>query len=448
MRDTVFALATAPGRAAVAIVRLSGPGAGTALDRLTGGRPPPRRAAVRTLRDPANGEAVDEALVLWLPGPGSFTGEDLAELHLHGGRAVVEAVVARLADLGLRTAEPGEFTRRAFEAGRLDLAQAEAIADLVDADTPMQRRQALAQLDGRLGERYDRWRLALVDILALLEASIDFPDEEIPPDLLDAALAPIRELRGDMAAALADTRGERVREGYRIALVGAPNAGKSTLFNRLVGREAAIVTPLAGTTRDVIEATAVLSGYPVVLADMAGLRATGDLVEAEGVRRARAWAGGASLRLFIVDRSGDDGDWREGAELLGPGDLVLLNKADLPAGSAAPAVRGWADAAGIERLEVAAADAASIEALHLVLEARVVAALGGAEAPAVTRQRHRDLLAAALEQVDRGLSNPSAGPELIAENLRLAGRELERISGRIDPEDVLDRVFAKFCIGK
>jgi tRNA modification GTPase len=443
MRDTIFALATAPGRAAVAVMRISGAQAGMALRALAGRMPPPRRAAMRRLRS-AEGQTLDEALVLWLPGPGSYTGEDVVELQLHGGAAVVAGVTWALLALGLRLAEPGEFTRRAFEAGRLDLDQAEGVADLIDAETEAQARQALAQLGGALGRRYEGWREALTHALAYVEAAVDFPDEDVPADVAGRALPLVASLVGDLEAALADAgRGERVRDGYRVALIGAPNAGKSVLFNALLGRDAAIVTPTAGTTRDVIEAPMVLAGYKVILADMAGLRASDDAIESEGVRRARAWAEGAALRIWVVDGAASDGAWRAAADLARPGDLLAMNKADLPPGTD----RGGVAGEGLQRIDVAAT-AGDVEPVRAALSARVIADLTGAEFPAATRARHEALLGdalAGLRQVDGAALET---PELAAEDLRLAARALERITGRIGAEDVLDAVFGSFCIGK
>jgi tRNA modification GTPase len=445
MTDTIFALATAAGRAAVAVVRVSGPSSAAVLQALAAPLPAPRRAALRRLRDPA-GEVLDEALVLWLPGPGSFTGEDSAELHLHGGRAGVEAVTAALAGLGLRLAEPGEFSRRAFENGKLDLTQAEAIADLVDAETEGQRRQALGQLEGGLSARYEAWRLRLIQALARLEAAVDFPDEDLPEALSTEVGRRVSDLADELEAALTDQgRGERVREGYRIALVGAPNAGKSSLLNRLAGREAAIVTDQPGTTRDVIEVPAVIEGFKVLFADMAGLRDSGDAIEAEGVRRARAWAEGADLRLWVVDRSAN-GAWRSGAGVTRPGDVLLLNKADRPAGTDAILAREPA-ADGLEVLQVSATTDHGLDALWAALAERV-RSLSGGDFPAVTRLRHRRHLqdaVVALRRAERGLA---LSPELGAEDLRHAGLALGRIAGRIDPEQVLDEVFSSFCIGK
>ncbi|HEY3797924.1 MAG TPA: tRNA uridine-5-carboxymethylaminomethyl(34) synthesis GTPase MnmE [Caulobacteraceae bacterium] len=444
MRDTIFAPATAPGRAAVAVVRMSGPGAGAALTALIGRRPAPRRATLARLS--WNGATLDDALVLWMPAPASYTGEDTAELQLHGGPAVVASVTEALLALGLRLAEPGEFTRRAFEAGKLGLDQAEGVADLIDAETKAQAAQALAQLGGALGRRYEGWRGLLTEALAQLEAAVDFPDEEVPADVAARAAPLISRLAAELRAALADSqRGERVRDGYRIAIIGAPNAGKSQLFNALIGRDAAIVTPTAGTTRDVIESPLTIAGYRVLLADMAGLRETGEVIEAEGVRRAREWAEGAALRLWIVDASAGEGVWREAKELARAGDVLVLNKADLPAGRDASAAQ--TAAAKLRRLSLSAQTGAGVSELFAAIETRMVADLAGAEFPAVTRARHAKALAAALAHLERAETG-LAGAELAAEDLRLAARQLARVTGYIGAEDVLDVVFSSFCIGK
>lgn len=447
MTDTIFAPATAPGRAAVAVVRLSGPRAGEALSALAGRRPAPRRAALRRLRAP-DGALLDEALVLWMPGPASYTGEDSAELHLHGGPAVVAGVLEALAALGLRLAEPGEFTRRAFENGRLDLAQAEGVADLIEAETEAQRRQALDQLGGALGRARDAWRSDLVEALALFEAAVDFPDEDLPADVARRARPALERLLADLTRAVEGVdRAERVREGYAIALVGAPNAGKSTLLNALARREAAIVTATPGTTRDVIEATLRLGGYKVILADTAGLRETTDEVEAEGVRRARLRAGTADLRLWVVDGAGDAGSAAPAPESLRPGDLCLVAKADLPAGDSVARALAEAAALGLEAHVLSARRPEDVAALEAALTRQVVAALGSSEPPAATRLRHAALLSEARSRLASALAM-AEDPELAAEDVRLAARALDRITGRIGPEDVLDRIFSTFCIGK
>jgi tRNA modification GTPase len=447
MRDTIFAPATAPGRGAVAVIRISGPAAGEALRALAGRLPRPRRASMRRLAGPG-GETLDEALALWFPAPGSYTGEDVAELHLHGGPAVVAGVTRALTALGLRLAEPGEFTRRAFEAGRLDLDQAEGVADLIDAETEAQARQAVAQLEGALGRRYGHWRGAVAEALAQLEAAVDFPDEEVPADVAARAGPVIDALAADLEAALAGARrGEGIREGYRIALIGAPNAGKSRLLNALLGRDAAIVTATPGTTRDVIEAPMVLAGYKAILADMAGLRETADAIETEGVRRARDWATSADLRLWVVDAGASDGVWREAEALAVAGDVLVLNKSDLAPGGDALEARAAAAERGLETLALSAATGEGVEALRVRLGARATADLAGSDFPAVTRERHRRLLGDALSLL-RSAQGALETPELAAEDLRLAARPLERVTGRIGAEDVLDVIFASFCIGK
>lgn len=444
MTDTIFAPATAAGRAAVAVVRLSGPQSGRAVKALAGRTPRPREAAVRLLRA-SDGTPIDQALVLWFEGPASYTGEDCAEFHVHGGPAVVASLLEVLADLGLRLAEPGEFTRRAFENGKLDLAQAEGVADLIEAETEAQRRQALDQLGGALGQAQARWRDQLIEALAMFEAAVDFPDEEVPADVAARARPVLQALIGELEEALADVRrGERVREGYRIALVGAPNAGKSTILNALARREAAIVTATPGTTRDVIEVPMRLAGYKALLADTAGLRDTRDEIEAEGVRRARAWAEEADLRLWVVDGSSDAAPT---APTLHAHDLCILNKADLPQGAETGHALVEARALGLDVLRISAWKPGDVAALEQALERRIIDALAGAELPTATRLRHRELLAEALERLTRALSLQD-DLELAAEDVRLAGRALDRITGRIDPEDVLDRVFSSFCIGK
>jgi tRNA modification GTPase len=447
MNDTIYAPATGAGRAAVAVVRVSGPRSADAVRSLAGDLPKPRRAALRQLA--RDGVALDDALVLWFQGPASYTGEDAAEFHVHGGRAVVEALLEALAAEGLRLAEPGEFTRRAFENGKLDLTQAEGVADLIDAETEAQRRQALGQLGGALSQRYDAWRGLLVQALAMLEAAVDFPDEELPEDVAARARPGLQALEAEIGVALTDAaRGRRVRDGYRIALVGAPNAGKSTLLNALAERDAAIVTSTPGTTRDIIEVPLTLGGYKTLLADTAGLRSTDDAIEAEGVRRARAWAAEADLRLWIIDAAMFHVKQSADLSTVQPGDWAVINKIDLVDSFRLEELREALSALGLRVVELAARKPGAAETARSALAAHVVAALSGAEFPAATRIRHAESLTEARTYIQRALSDVGLEVELAAEDVRLAARSLSRITGRIDPEDVLDRVFSSFCIGK
>lgn len=447
MTDTIYAPATGAGRAAVAVIRLSGPGSRTAVQALAGRLPKPRQAVLRRLR--LADRDLDDALVLWFEGPASYTGEDAAEFHVHGGRAVVESVLEALSTLGLRLAEPGEFTRRAFENSKLDLAQAEAVADLIDAETDAQRRQALGQLGGALGARYERWRGLLVEALAMLEAAVDFPDEELPEDVAERARPGLRTLLGEIDQAVGDAaRGRKVREGYRIALVGAPNAGKSTLLNALSDRDAAIVTATPGTTRDIIEVPLVLGGYKVLLADTAGLRKTDDAIEAEGVRRARAWAAEADLRLWVIDASTFHVEQGAADALLAAHDWVVINKNDIADAERLTALESQLGRGGRKVLSLAARKPGGAGPMLAALDDHVVAALSGAEFPAATRIRHAERLMEARGLISRALSDAGLEVELAAEDVRLAARALGRITGRIDPEDVLEKVFSSFCIGK
>jgi len=441
MSDTIYALASAAGRAGVAVWRLSGDKAGPALTALTGKPlPEPRKVQRTQLRDGV-GEVIDDGLVLWFAAPHSFTGEDVAELHLHGGRAVAAALTHRLGELGLRPAEPGEFSRRAFLNGKLDLTRAEAIADLVDAETAAQRRQALRQLDGGLAGLVEGWRSALIHAMAHLEAVIDFADEDIPDTLLGQSVREVRSLEAEMAGHLDERRsGERLRDGIHIAILGAPNAGKSSLLNRLAGREAAIVSAQAGTTRDVIEVHLDLGGWPVIVADTAGLRESACEIESEGVRRAEARAAGADLRLCVFDGALYPGLDAATLEMIDDATLVVLNKRDLmmtdvPAGIAGRPV-----------LAVSAKAGDGVDALVATLAEAVESRFAVGSAPVLTRERHRVAVAGAVQALKR--FDPAMGVEMAAEDLRLAARSLGRITGRVDVDEILDVIFHEFCIGK
>ncbi len=441
--DTICALASGSGRAGIAVFRVSGPKALWILRRLTGRNEfEPRRVYHAEFSDPASDEVVDDGLALYFSAPNSFTGEDVAEIHVHGGRAVTaDMLSAIMAAGGVRLAEPGEFTRRAFAAGKMDLTAAEALADLVDAETTAQRRQARRQLSGALGDLCLAWRARLVQAIAYFEAEIDFSDEDLPGGLPARTAAEIDAIRGEIQSRLADRQtGERIRDGLRVAIVGPPNAGKSTLLNYLAGRDAAIVSETAGTTRDVIEAHLDLGGYAVILADTAGIRATENAVEAEGVRRAARTAEEADVRLVVLDGAAWPEVPPDVAGAAAPDDMVVLNKCDL---LDADAIEGES---GLSPLPVSALRGHGMDLVVAELTRRVSRLSGGGEAPVVTRARHR----AALEQCVEALTrfDPEKSSELAAEDLRLAARSLGRVIGEIDVEDILDVIFRDFCIGK
>jgi tRNA modification GTPase len=502
---TIFALSSAPGKAGVAVIRVSGPRAGATLTSMAGSLPPPRSARFAALRNPATGELLDRALVLWMPGPRSFTGEDIAEFHTHGGRATVAAVLGALGrETGLRPAEAGEFARRAFVRGRLDLAEAEALADLIDAETAAQRRFALRGLEGGIGAQAEAWRSRALDALALAEAAIDFVDEgDVPDGLMARAGEAGAALAANIAAALDDGgRGERLRSGAVIVVAGPPNVGKSTLLNHLAGRDAAIVSPHAGTTRDAVEVHLDLGGYPATVVDTAGQRPAADPVEEEGVRRARARAAAADLVLWL-----DDDPSFPGCPVAGPAPLWRVRtKVDLVAQGAlsfetavartpsmartlpkvpsyprlAPASASVGNAEkpvdgrvkpGYDGREVAPrpwiASSAShsrnddrggphfaisvtrgdgLDTLTDALAAWLRDGFESGPEPLIARARHRAACEDALAALHR--LDGAGAPELAAEELRLAARSLGRIAGRVDVEDVLDRIFASFCIGK
>jgi tRNA modification GTPase len=437
---TIYALATPVGRSALAVIRLSGARAGAALTTLSGkALPKAREARVREMLCPETGRELDQALVVWMPGPHSFTGEDCVEIHTHGGLAVVESILRALSNIdGLRPAEAGEFTRRAVVNGRLDLTAAEAIGDLIDAETSAQQQQALRQMRGALGALYNGWRDRIKTALAHLEADIEFADEDLPGGLGQTALAALDGLTDDIVAHLADQRGERLRDGISVAIIGSPNAGKSSIINVLAKKDAAIVSPQAGTTRDVVEVSLVLAGVPVAIADTAGLRVSGDDIEMQGVARAKRRAEEADLRLLVVAPDALPGD---AVDLLVAGDFCLANKADL-----GPTALALPD--GVERVELSALTGQGVEEFRTVLTETLGARFGLAEQPALTRARHRVALEEALTYLRQAEEARHRALELAAEDLRLASRALGRITGQVDIEALLDIVFADFCIGK
>jgi tRNA modification GTPase len=460
-RDTIFALSSGRPPAAIGVVRISGPRARAALEALARRVPEPRRAGLARVRDPETGEPIDEALALWFPGPKSETGEDVAELQLHGGAAVIAAVLRALGRIeGLRLAEPGEFTRRAFEAGQLDLTAVEGLADLIGAETEAQRRQAYRQLKGLLGARAETWRTRLIEALALVEARIDFSDEaDVPEDLVGPALAVARELRGEIAEALSGAaRGERLRDGLVVAIAGPPNAGKSTLLNRMARREAAIVSPIPGTTRDVIEVHLDLGGYPVTVLDTAGIRDSSDPVEQEGVRRARQRAAEADLVLWVTDAANatdePEPNFGEAAESgrggVQPTVWTIRNKIDLLPTNYKTYNDNYKYESGSLNivLYLSASTGVGLDSFFAQLGRHLVDYFGS-EPALVSRERHRKALEITIASLDRALMEGVDGREdIIAEDLRAAANSLGRLIGRVDVEDVLDAIFRDFCIGK
>ncbi|EHH67731.1 tRNA uridine-5-carboxymethylaminomethyl(34) synthesis GTPase MnmE [Gluconobacter morbifer] len=422
--QVIFALATGAGRAAIAIMRASGSGSALILGALCGSLPAPRRASLRTLRH--DDEILDQAMVLWLPGPNSYTGEDGFELHLHAGPAVIARVADALTDLGARPAEPGEFTRRAVQKGRLDLLQAEAIADLVDAETESQRKQALRQADGALSRLYDSWAQRLRLVLAHQEALIDFPDEDLPAEVEDGLMTELTALRNEMDAHLHDNRGELMRQGLTVVIAGSPNVGKSSLLNVLSGTDAAIVTHRAGTTRDAIAVDWVLEGVRLRLVDTAGLRETEDEIEAEGIRRALFHVKQSDIVLHLIGPE-------ESVETLQEGEIPVRTKIDI-----APAPPNM--------LGISTRTGEGIVALRQLLAEQVKILTAGSAAPPLTRARHRAGIQDAAAHLDQ--ARTTLWPELRGEELRLSMQALGRLTGRVDVESLLDAIFGQFCIGK
>jgi len=438
--DTIFALATPAGRSGVAVLRVSGPMAGTIAEKIAGRLPTPRKAVLRKFYD-QNRVQIDQGLLLWFPAPNSFTGEPVVEFHVHGGQSVVESMFQTLSSMArTRPARAGEFTRRAFEHGKLDLTAVEGLADLVAAETESQRRQALRQMEGGLGNIYEVWRRRLLQAQAAIEAEIDFSDEDLPAGLRQNAQIELLGLIKEMRDHLADgRRGEILRRGFRIVILGAPNVGKSSLLNVLAQRDAAIVTSQAGTTRDVIEVNLDLGGYLVSISDTAGLRGTQDAIEAEGIRRAIRTAESADLKLLVFDACmwpGLDVDtlaWRDSAA------LCVLNKIDMAAEN---------NTYPPDYLPVSVLSGDGMDRLLQHLQQVVADRLGGGETPGLTRERHRRELTLCLESLERAVNEDNKVPEFVAEDIRLAAVALGRITGRANVEDMLDMLFAEFCIGK
>jgi tRNA modification GTPase len=441
-QQTIYALASGRVPSAIAIVRVSGSAAARAVESLCGRLPEPRVATLATLKSGGH-EAIDEGVVLWFPAPHSATGEDVAEFQVHGGRAVIAALFAALGKIdGLRPAEPGEFTRRAFENGKLDLTEAEGLDDLIHADTDRQRRQALRHLKGLLGTKAENWRQQIIEASALIEAGIDFSDEgDVSAELVAPALKKIATLKTEIEKALVESaRSERLRDGLTVAIAGPPNAGKSTLLNRLARREAAIVSPHAGTTRDIIEVHLDLDGYPVTLIDTAGMRETNDPVEQEGVRRARERTKTSDLVLWLSDAN-EAMPSREGLPENDAPVWIVRTKIDLVLGKKAVNT----DPAEFE-ISTARDDGVGELVAALVIYARDY--FGAGESALVSRARHRALLLETGAALDRAIRSADRGEEFLAEELRIAIHSLGRLLGRVDVEEILDSIFRDFCIGK
>lgn len=439
--DTIFSLSSAPGRAGVSVFRLSGLNSGEILKLIINkALPHPRQASLQSLYD--QDLLIDEALVLWMPGPRSFTGEDCAEFQVHGSPAIIEAMAKALLSKGARQAEPGEFTRRAFENGKMDLTEAEGLADLIDAETEGQRKQALRQMQGGLRGLYGEWRETLLDALAQIEGEIDFPDEEDVPDMLShKAYSYLSQTLSSMEKVLTDAnRGERIRAGLDIAIIGAPNAGKSSLLNSLAGREAAIISAQAGTTRDIIEVQMNLGGLPVRLSDTAGLRETKEAIEAEGVKRAMVRATESDIRIFVQGCTNESWDM-ETLEMLTEKDFVLINKSDLGKKNKPPALPAIC-------FEVSAVTGHNLDSFRDALEARVIEEFSPSQDAGLTRARHRDCVQRAAESLRSALKALGIAPELAGDDIRSALHSLKELSGEIDIESVFDRIFSRFCVGK
>lgn len=446
--DTIFALSSAPGRAGVSVFRMSGPQAFDIAKTVTKQSLPKNRvASVRHIQE--GEDIIDEALLICMKGPKSFTGEDVVEIQGHGSLAIIEAISAVLLQSGARQAEAGEFTRRAVLNGRMDLTEAEGLADLIDSETEGQRRQAMRQMQGGLRETYEDWREDLIEALAFIEGEIDFPDEgDVPDALSNKAGPPLRKARENMLLALETAgRGERIRSGLNIAVIGAPNAGKSSLINRLVGRDAAIVSSIAGTTRDVVDVQMTIGGLPVCLSDTAGLRTSDDVIEVEGVRRALARAQSADIRLFVHDSC--LGAW-SGSDDITPthftpnkGDALIFNKIDC-----VEVTHILNEESGLKSFQVSAKEGTGIKELQEWLSVEIISRFGPGNMPGLTRARHTQCVKTAVESIERAEASLSLAAELAGEDIRRALKSIAELAGETDMEAVFDQIFLRFCIGK
>ena len=445
---TIFALSSGQGRAGVSVIRVSGPETKQAILSLTNGKniPGPRRAALRWFYDPDKNEKLDQGLLLWFPSPDSFTGEDVAEFHIHGGYAVVTGFLDALSRLpNLRSAEPGEFSRRAFDNGKMDLTSVEGLVDLINSETESQRRQALRQMDGKLADIYEGWRQEIITAMAYLEADIDFSEEEIPEDVTQRVRPIIEKLFSEIRSHLEDSnRGERLRDGLQVVILGSPNAGKSSLLNYLSKRETAIVSDIAGTTRDLLEVHLDIGGFPVTVVDTAGLRNSDDTVEKEGIRRAESRAENADFKIVLIDRSSDAPLQRHLMKHIDQNTMVLWNKCDLVDRDAD--VDKNLDSLG--EWIVSVKTEAGIDGFMEAFRGEVEKRMELTAAPSLTRTRHRANLQSSIRHLDRFLSSGDLELELLSEDLRMAARDLGRITGFVDVEEILEKIFKEFCVGK